>query len=258
MVAGTGATASQWFCRRNLGDIVQNSQAVPGQGDGPARQLPAATVARLTIYLRALTAMLADGAERVSSEALAEAAGVGSSNVRKDLSYLGSYGTRGVGYEVAHLSRNIAQALGLTHDWRVAIVGAGNLGRALAGYAGFESRGFDVVALLDADPLLIGNEVGWLRISDVASLETVLDRTRANMVVLALPSAVVQQMCDRVVAAGVRSILSFAPVVLQVPDNVTLRKVDMATELQILAYHAQRAQEQDLDASLPDDLPGAG
>ncbi|WP_427015514.1 redox-sensing transcriptional repressor Rex [Pseudarthrobacter sp. P1] len=234
------------------------SEATPGQPEGAARQLPAATVARLTIYLRALTSMLADGTERVSSESLAEAAGVGSSNVRKDLSYLGSYGTRGVGYDVAHLSRNIAQALGLTHEWRVAIVGAGNLGRALAGYAGFESRGFDVVALMDADPLLIGNEVGWLRISDVADLEAVLERTRANMVVLALPSAAVQQMCDRVVAAGVRSILSFAPVVVQVPDNVTLRKVDMATELQILAYHAQRAQEQDLERALPKDLPGAG
>ncbi|WP_026555976.1 redox-sensing transcriptional repressor Rex [Arthrobacter sp. 35W] len=230
---------------------AQTAPGEPGPAGSAGRQLPAATVSRLTIYLRALTGMLADGVERVSSEALAEAAGVGSSNVRKDLSYLGSYGTRGVGYEVAHLSRNIAQALGLTHEWRVAIVGAGNLGRALAGYAGFESRGFDVVALLDADQMLIGSEVGWLRISDVADLEAVLARTRANMVVLALPSAVVQAMCDRVVAAGVRSILSFAPVVLQVPDNVTLRKVDMATELQILAYHAQRDQERDIAEGLP-------
>ncbi|ALE93160.1 REX family transcriptional regulator [Arthrobacter alpinus] len=216
-----------------------------------ARQLPPATVSRLTLYLRMLNGLLAEGVERVSSDSLAESAGVGSANVRKDLSYLGSYGTRGVGYEVANLSRKIAQALGLTHEWRVAIVGAGNLGRALARYAGFESRGFDVVALLDADQMLVGTEIGWLRVSDAADLEEVLAKTRANMVVLALPASVAQSVCDRVVDAGVHSILSFAPVVLNVPDYVNLRKVDMATELQILAYHAQRLQVPGLDAERP-------
>nr|WP_074712198.1 redox-sensing transcriptional repressor Rex [Arthrobacter alpinus] len=217
----------------------------------PARQLPSATVSRLTLYLRTLNALLAEGAESVSSEALAESAGVGSANVRKDLSYLGSYGTRGVGYDVANLSRKIAQALGLTHEWRVAIIGAGNLGRALARYAGFESRGFDVVALLDADELIIGTEIGWLRVGDVAHLEAVLASTRANMVVLALPAAVAQSVCDRVVAAGVHSILSFAPVALAVPEHVNLRKVDMATELQILAYHAQSLQAPGLTQERP-------
>jgi redox-sensing transcriptional repressor len=230
------------------------SQGLPEPEPGlepVTRRLPPATVARLTLYLRALNAMLGEGSDRASSEELAEAAGVSSSNVRKDLSYLGSYGTRGVGYEVQYLSRHISAALGLTQDWRVAIVGAGNLGRALARYAGFESRGFDIVALLDADQMVVGNEIGWLRVSDVKDLETVLRRTRTNMVVLALPAAVAQEVCDRVIAAGVRSILSFAPVVLQVPASVNLRKVDMATELQILAYHAQRAQmpglSQDVD-----------
>ncbi|MCZ2401773.1 redox-sensing transcriptional repressor Rex [Paenarthrobacter sp. Z7-10] len=226
--------------------LLTSTQIFPDQpdagADATARQLPPATVQRLTLYLRALNAMLGDGAERVSSEELADAAGVSASNVRKDLSYLGSYGTRGVGYEVADLSRHVSAALGLTQDWRVAIVGAGNLGRALARYGGFESRGFDVVAIFDADQMLIGNEIGWLRISDVKDLETVLTRTKANMVVLALPATVAQPICNRVVAAGVHSILSFAPVVLQVPSFVNLRKVDMATELQILAYHAQRAK----------------
>jgi redox-sensing transcriptional repressor len=215
--------------------------------DGVARQLPPATVARLTLYLRALNTLLTEGTERISSETLADATGASSSNVRKDLSYLGSYGTRGVGYDVQYLSRHISAALGLTHEWRVAIVGAGNLGRALARYAGFESRGFDVVALLDADQMLIGSEIGWLRVSDVQQLEAVLSRTKTNMVVLALPAAVAQEVCDRVVAAGVHSILSFAPVALQVPANVNLRKVDMATELQILAYHAQRMADPALD-----------
>lgn len=208
-----------------------------------ARAIPPAAVARLTLYLRALNVLLTEGAERVSSEELAEACGVSSTNVRKDLSYLGSHGTRGVGYGAQYLSKRISKALGLTQEWRVAIVGAGNLGRALARYGGFEDRGFDVVALLDADQLVVGQEVGWLRVSDVTDLEAVLHRTRANMVVLALPAGVAQTMCDRVIKAGVHSILSFAPVMLQVPRHVNLRKVDMATELQILAYHAQRLPE---------------
>lgn len=232
-------------------DVLITEQTPREQPAGQARQLPPATVSRLTLYLRTLNALLADGVENVSSEALAESAGVGSANVRKDLSYLGSYGTRGVGYDVANLNRQIAQALGLTHEWRVAIVGSGNLGRALARYAGFESRGFDVVALMDADQMVIGSEIGWLRVSDVANLETVLTSTRANMVVLALPAGVAQSVCDRVVAAGVHSILSFAPVVLSVPEHVNLRKVDMATELQILAYHAQRLQEPRLERDRP-------
>jgi len=226
--------------------LDSSPEAVHGDSGTAAKQIPPAAVARLTIYLRALTTMLAEGAERVSSESLAEASGVSSSTLRKDLSHVGSYGTRGVGYEVQYLSRHISAALGLTRDWKVAIVGAGNLGKALARYGGFESRGVDVVAIFDADQMVVGNEVGWLRVSDVADLEPVLHRTGANMVVLALPAAVAQGVCDRVIAAGVRSILSFAPVMLQVPQGVNLRKVDMATELQILAYHAQRTE-------IPDD-----
>lgn len=215
-------------------------------GGVAVRHIPPASLARLTIYLRALSHMLGEGIERVSSDELAEAAGVNSPKLRKDLSYLGSYGTRGVGYDVSYLSEQIASALGLTRNWRVAIVGAGNLGRALAGYPGFGSRGFEVVALLDADQLVIGQEVGWLHVSPVAAMESVLERTKANMAVLSVPADVAQSLCDRLIACGITSILSFAPVVLQVPDHVQVRKVDMATELQILAYHAQRAQVSDI------------
>ncbi|MFD1213856.1 redox-sensing transcriptional repressor Rex [Arthrobacter sp. GCM10027362] len=209
----------------------------------PARKIPPASLARLPIYLRALNALLADSVERVSSEELAEAAGVKSAMLRKDLSYLGSFGTRGVGYDVQFVSRKISALLGLTQEWRVAIVGAGNLGRALARYSGFTTRGFEVVALFDADRSIIGTQVGWLKVSDVDSLEAELERSGTNMAVLSVPAAVAQELCDRLVAAGVTSILSFAPVVLQVPPHVQVRKVDMGTELQILAYHAQRAQE---------------
>ena len=184
------------------GADTQESKIAADGKTAAAKQIPPAAVARLTLYLRALNTLLAEGVERVSSESLAEASGVSSATLRKDLSHVGSYGTRGVGYEVQYLSRHIAAALGLTHDWKVAIVGAGNLGKALARYGGFESRGFDVVAIFDADQMVVGNEVGWLRVSDVADLETVLERTGANMVVLALPAAVAQSVCDRVVAAG--------------------------------------------------------
>ncbi len=220
---------------------------LPGLHAGdPARRIPPASVARLTIYLRALNSLIADGTERVSSEELADAAGVNSPMLRKDLSHLGAYGTRGVGYDAQFLTRQISSALGLTLDWRVAIIGVGNLGRALAGYPGFVSRGFGIVALVDADQLVVDTEVGYLRVSAVDELEAVLERTRTNIAVLCVPTSVAQEMCDRLVDAGISSILSFAPVVLQVPDHVQVRKVDMSTELQILAYHAQRAQEPDL------------
>ncbi|THJ68394.1 redox-sensing transcriptional repressor Rex [Arthrobacter echini] len=211
-----------------------------------ARPIPPASVARLTIYLRALNSLLAEGTERVSSEELADAAGVNSSMLRKDLSYLGSYGTRGVGYDAQYLTRQISAALGLTLDWRVAIIGVGNLGRALAGYPGFLSRGFGIVALVDTDQSVIDTEIGHLRVSAADDLEVVLERTRTNIAVLCVPTAVAQAVCDRLVEAGISSILSFTPVVLQVPEHVQVRKVDMSTELQILAYHAHRAQEPDL------------
>jgi len=210
-------------------------------GPAAARHLPEATLVRLTQYLRALTELRDAGRSRASSEVLAEAAGVNSAILRKDLSLLGSYGTRGVGYETEVLAQRITECLGLTHEWRVSIIGAGNLGRALSGYGGFRNRGFSVVALFDASPDLIGRDVNGLRVANVAFMEDVLTFTRTNMAVLAVPGPVAQELADRVVRIGVRSILSFAPVVLQVPEGVTLRKVDLATELQILAYHAQQA-----------------
>jgi redox-sensing transcriptional repressor len=207
------------------------------------QEIPPAALARLTVYLRVLNSLMAGGTERISSEQLAESAGVSPPTLRKDLSYLGSFGTRGVGYDVRLVSQEISAALGLMHEWKVAIVGVGNLGRALAGYSGFTTKGFGVVALFDADPSVVGSEVAGLRVSPITELESVLRQTEANMAVMAVPAGVAQGLCDRLVAAGVMSILSFAPVVLQVPPSVQLRKVDMATELQILAYHAQRAQE---------------
>jgi redox-sensing transcriptional repressor len=204
------------------------------------RGIPEATVARLPVYLRALAGLAESGAETVSSDALALAAGVNSAKVRKDLSHLGSYGTRGVGYDVNYLVHQISRELGLTQDWAVVIVGLGNLGHALANYAGFAERGFRIVALLDADRRRVGEQVAGAEVRHIDDLDEVVRGTRASIGVIATPAHAAQEVCDRLVAAGVTSILNFAPVVLTVPAGVDLRKVDLSIELQILSFHEQR------------------
>jgi redox-sensing transcriptional repressor len=178
------------------------------------------------------------------------AAGVNSAKLRKDLSYLGSYGTRGVGYDVEYLRYQIAREIGLTQDWPVVIVGIGNLGHALAGYAGFRSRGFRIVGLLDVDPTRLGEELGGMSIRGYDELEAVVDEHQVAIGVIATPAAAAQGVCDRLVRAGVTSILNFAPSVLAVPAGVDVRKVDLSIELQILAYHEQRKALAGADASV--------
>lgn len=207
------------------------------------RDTPGATVARLPVYLRALNTLADRGIDTVSSGALAEAAGVNPAQLRKDLSYLGSYGTRGVGYDVAHLQFQIGREVGSAHEWPVVIVGIGNLGTALANYSGFASRGFRVVALVDPSPSLVGIRIHGLAISDLTELECVVTRTGAAIAVLATPAEGAQEVCDRLVSTGVTSILNFASTVLVVPEGINVRKVDLGQELQILAYHEQRKAE---------------
>ena len=197
-------------------------------------------MARLPLYLRALGALAEDGVSTVSSEELATAAGVNSAKLRKDLSYLGSYGTRGVGYDVDYLVFQVSRELGLTQDWPVVIVGLGHLGHALANYGGFASRGFAIRALVDADPAIVGTEIAGLPVVPLTQLEEVVGDLGVAIGVIATPAQVAQEVCDRLVAAGVTSILNFAPSVLSVPDHVEVRKVDMSIELQILAFHEQR------------------
>ncbi|MCL1871194.1 MAG: redox-sensing transcriptional repressor Rex [Promicromonosporaceae bacterium] len=201
--------------------------------------VPAATVARLPYYLRALRDLEAAGVRTTSSTELAEASGVGSAQLRKDLSYLGSFGTRGVGYDVGSLGGVISGALGLGSVHRLAIIGIGNLGQALANYSGYTQRGFQVVALLDVSPAVVGTRPsGGLAVEPLDALEHVIAREGVTMVVIATPGPAAQAVAERVVGAGVREILSFAPVALQLPDDVVVRSVDVAGELQILAFHA--------------------
>ena len=204
------------------------------------RSIPEATVGRLPVYLRALVEMAEAGTGTISSEALAEAAGVNSAKVRKDLSHLGSYGTRGVGYDVAYLIHQVRRELGLTQHWPIVIVGVGNLGHALANYRGFGERGFRPVALLDVDPAKVGESINGLEVRHVDELPDVVRRHDAAIGVIATPAPAAQQVADRLVDAGVRSILNFAPAVIAVPEGVSVRKVDLAIELQILAYYEQR------------------
>src|SRR3954466_1744588 len=214
-------------------------QRIEGRGPGDAR-VPEATVARLATYLRVLGTLADRGVTTVSSEELAVAAGVNSAKLRKDPSYLGSYGIRGVGYDVTTLTEEISRTLGLTVHRSVALIGVGNLGQALAGYAGFATRGFQIAALLDADPGRIGSHIRGLTVRDIADLAEVVSDHGITIGVLAVPAAPAQDVCARLVDAGVTSILNFAPVVLSVPGHVHLRKVDLAAELQILSFHETR------------------
>jgi redox-sensing transcriptional repressor len=201
--------------------------------------IPVATVSRLPVYLRCLDDV-APNATTCSSEQLAAIAGVNSAQVRKDLSYLGSYGVRGVGYQIDDLKTQIARALGLTRRYPVAIMGAGNLGSALCRYDGFSSWGFEVVAMLDVDPTKVGQAIDGLTVESLSELERVVGERDVTIGIVATPAAVAQDVADRLAAAGVTSILNFAPTVLQVPEGVEVRRVDLSTELQILSFHLQR------------------
>ena len=211
----------------------------PRPSDTP-RAVPAATVARLALYLRALSTLLAEGVRIVSSDALATAAGVNAAKLRKDLSHIGSSGVRGVGYDVARLAGQVERVLGLHRPHAVALVGVGNLGHALAGYGGFSARGFPVAALFDVDPALVGTTIAGVEVLDVAAIDRVCAARGVTIGVVATPAGAAQRACDLLVAAGVRSILNFAPAVLAVPPEVEVRKVDLAVEMQILSFHASR------------------
>ncbi len=230
---------------RSAADVPAASGRSPESVEVPAareraRAIPEAAVARLAVYLRVLSGLADRETGTVSSEELAAAAGVNSAKLRKDLSYIGSYGTRGVGYEVSVLIGQIERTLGLTRKHRVAVVGIGNLGHALANYGGFPSRGFPVSALFDMDPDLMGVPVGGIPVDHVDDIVEVCTEREVTIGAIATPAKGAQDVCDRLVEAGVACILNFAPVVLQVPERVEVRKVDLAVEMQILSFHVAR------------------
>jgi len=219
----------------------------------PARRIPDATVARLPLYHRALMELVRFKRATVSSVALAEVTGVNAAKVRKDLSYLGTYGTRGVGYNVENLLHQIGRELGLTQNWPVAIVGIGNLGSALATYGGFSARGFRIAALLDADAAKTGRQIGGLSIRPTSELAAIVAAESVAIGIIATPGHAAQDVAEQLVAAGVRSILNFSPANLNVADDVGLRRVDLAVELQILSFHQQHRDDEHRDDEHRDD-----
>jgi redox-sensing transcriptional repressor len=199
------------------------------------KKVSESTVTRLSLYLRALGELSADGVQMVASEDLARYCETSAAQVRKDLSFFGTFGKRGQGYSVRELHRALRGILGLERRWRVALVGAGRIGAALMGYRDFERQGFDIVAVFDCDPAKVGVEWHGLRVSADAELDESLRRA-IDIVIVAVPAESAQAVVDRVVAAGIRAVLNFAPTKLRVPADVTVKTVNMAMELEGLSY----------------------
>jgi len=203
-------------------------------------KIPEKTVTRLSIYLRCLEELEADGVASVSSRQLAERFGLNSAQVRKDLAYFGQFGVRGLGYYIAELKHNLERILGLKQDWEVALVGVGNLGSALIAYKGFQARGFKIGLAFDADPAKMGQVVGDVQITEIGKLVQAVRRKKVKIAVLAVPAAAAQSVADLLVEAGVTAILNFAPAQLTVPEGVKVQNVDLSVLLKTLSYHTVR------------------
>lgn len=209
--------------------------ATPSPGGEP--KLSRASVQRFSLYLRHLERWSLEGLQVVSSSQLGEALGVNDAQVRKDLAYLGSLGQPGIGYYTRELITALRHRLGVDRTWNAVVVGVGNLARALLRYRGFTQQGFQFVALFDADPHKVGQSVEGLEIYAPAKLSEVIAATKAELAVVAVPAETAQQVADALVAAGIRGILNFAPITLRLPPNVSLIAVDLAVQLEQLAFH---------------------
>jgi redox-sensing transcriptional repressor len=203
-------------------------------------KIPDKTVTRLSIYLRCLEELEADGVTSVSSRQLAERFGLNSAQVRKDLAYFGQFGVRGLGYYIAELKHNLERILGLKQDWEVALVGVGNLGSALIAYKGFQARGFKIGMAFDADPAKVGQVVGDVPIVEIAKLVQTVRRKKVKIAVLAVPAPAAQSVADLLVEGGVTAILNFAPAQLTVPEGIKVQNVDLSVLLKTLSYHTVR------------------
>ena len=206
------------------------------------RDVPAVTVPRLALYLRKLRELRSRGVERVSSKDLAEMIDLNAAQIRKDFSYFGEFGTRGVGYEVARLVDEISHCLGLDHSWNVVIVGAGLLGTALARYRGFSEQGFRLVAMFDSSATVIGASYGTGRVRSIADLEDFCSEERVDIGLVTVPAGEAEATVGRLAAAGVKAVLNFAPVKVHAPDDVLVREVDLSSELMSLTFYLDREQ----------------
>ncbi len=207
------------------------------------RKISESSIRRLSLYLRILERLERGGHRTVSSEQLAVRGDTTAAQVRKDLSLFGSFGKRGLGYEVAELGQRIRKILGLDQRWRVALVGVGRIGSALVEYKGFSERGYDIVALLDIDSSKVGQRWSDLTVRDISEFDQIVQGERVQIVIVAVPSEAVPEVMDRVTGAGVRGILNFAPTPLRVPEGVTVKDVNMVMELEALSFALSQGNE---------------
>lgn len=208
----------------------------PPTPTAPEKHIAESTVRRLSLYLRVLEQAAARGQQTISSDTLAEDGGTTSAQVRKDLSFFGSFGKRGRGYNVAELVTQLQEILGLGREWKVYIVGAGKIGAALVSYRGFSQRGFRVLGIYDNNPQLVGRMIDGVGVRSMAQLERDAERESPDIAVITVPAEHAQHVADRVVASGIRAIMNFAPTPIHVPTSVTVKSVNMALELEGLAY----------------------
>jgi redox-sensing transcriptional repressor len=204
-------------------------------------RIPSEAVRRLPVYLRGLQLLAGSGRKTISSTALAEVVNVNASQIRKDFSYFGDFGKRGVGYDIKNLARHIKRILKLDVRKKAALIGVGNLGAALLAYVGFDSYGFDIAAAFDSDPRKIGKNVAGIVAEDVAAIGTLADRD-IHLAIIAVPGSAAQEVADALVAAGVRGILNFSPMHVTVPAKVKVITIDIATELARLPYYMPAAE----------------
>jgi len=200
-------------------------------------KIPEATIIRLSVYSRHLTEVDRKGIITISSGDIAEGVGVSPAQVRKDLAYFGEFGTRGVGYNVKDLHRHILKILGLSQDWSVTLIGIGNLGLALSTYKGFRERGFIITSIFDNDPKKIGTTINGVEVMSTDRLVEIVAANKTQIGIIAAPSAVAQEVADQLVESGVKAILNFAPVVLNISPEVELRNVDLAVNLEVLTFN---------------------
>lgn len=220
-------------------DGIMSKGDYHSEGEGHEHRLSRASVGRLSLYLRCLEGLLREGSAKVSSSQLGESLGVTDAQVRKDLAALGSLGQPGIGYATHELITAIRRALGIDRAWAVALVGVGNLGRALLRYRGFEQRGFRIVALFDIDPAKVGQRLDGLEIHELSALATVVRATGAELGLIAVPAEAAQNVADALAAANIRGVLNFAPTILRLPPLVSLVAVDLTVQLEQLAFLVQ-------------------
>jgi redox-sensing transcriptional repressor len=219
----------------------------------PGSSIPSATISRLVTYVRILTALEEQGVARTSSDLLAEEAQVSAFQVRKDLAYFGRFGTRGMGYTVPALRRELRRILGLNRRWAICIVGMGRLGQALVDYPGFEEYDFELVGLFDTDPAKLGKELKGIPIRHPRELARVVDEQGARMGFLCVPAEHAQAAATMMVESGITGILNFAPVVLEVPPEVRVERVDFLAGLKRLAFYTLNPPENDLPEQVEPD-----